>query len=141
MITSPSAASSMANDEAFENEPERGAKTVRDIVSSSLPCLSARGQGHGKKVTPFWDVFDKIIGNAFCEITNPHGIINMAISNNYLLEPELLYFFGANLHLQKADLTYGTSLFGSHRLFATLCKLFNSTHFTPVHPVEPHHLF
>ncbi|PWN34605.1 PLP-dependent transferase, partial [Meira miltonrushii] len=70
----------------------------------------------------------------------PHGIVNMAISNNYLLEPELLTYFGANLQMQPTDLTYGTSLFGSHRLFATLCNLFNSETFKPVKPILPQHL-
>ncbi|MCO5590279.1 hypothetical protein L7F22_044248 [Adiantum nelumboides] len=65
----------------------------------------------------------------------------MAISNNSLLEPELLAFFGANLRLQPVDLTYGTSLFGSHRLFASLCRHFNLGHtFAPVTPVRPEHL-
>lgn len=109
-------------------------------AQSSLPTLSARGQKHGKNVTAFWDIFDRIIGNAFCHETNPHGIVNMAISNNYLLEPELLTFFGANLQMQPTDLTYGTSLFGSHRLFATLCTLFNSSTFNPIKPILSQHL-
>lgn len=109
-------------------------------AAAVLPALSTRGQKHGSKVTPFWDIFDRIIGNAYCHEANPHGIVNMAISNNYLLEPELLAYFGANLQMQPTDLTYGTSLFGSHRLFATLCKHFNSATFSPVRPVEPHHL-
>ncbi|MCO5549812.1 hypothetical protein L7F22_003286 [Adiantum nelumboides] len=107
---------------------------------SNLPALSSRGQKHGKNVTAFWDIFDRIIGNAFCYETNPYGIVNMAISNNYLLEPELLTYFGANLQMQPTDLTYGTSLFGSHRLFKTLCTMFNSEIFTPVKQVLPQHL-
>lgn len=34
------------------------------------PALSLRGQHHGSKVTPFWDVFERIIGNAYCHETN-----------------------------------------------------------------------
>jgi aspartate/methionine/tyrosine aminotransferase len=143
IVMSPCATSEMSTGEGLAATLAKSVSITNPAcvpAASSLPCLSARGQRHGKKVTPFWDVFDRIIGNAYCETTNPHGIVNMAISNNYLLEPELLAFFGANLHLQKTDLTYGTSLFGSHRLFATLCKHFNSITFAPVRAVEPHHL-
>ena len=110
-------------------------------MPTKTPMISARGQKHAGKVTPFWTAFDRIIGDAFCHETNPGGIVNMAISNNSLLEPELLAFFGANLRLQPVDLTYGTSLFGSHRLFASLCRHFNLGHtFAPVTPVRPEHL-
>lgn len=34
----------------------------------------------------------------------------------------------------------GTSLFGSTRLFAALCKLYNSTLYSPVQPVRPEHI-
>lgn len=104
------------------------------------PNLSSRGQSHEKKVTPFWDVFDRIIGNAYCSKNNPKGTVNMAISNNYLLESELLDFFSSNLQMMPTDLTYGTSLFGSHRLFASLCKHFNSAIFRPVMPLQASHL-
>lgn len=108
---------------------------------TSPHMLSKRGQRHASKVTAFWTTFDNIIGNAYCHQTNPTGIVNMAISNNYLLEPELLAFFGANLQMQPVDLTYGTSLFGSHRLFASLCRHFNDGDtFAPVVPVKPEHL-
>lgn len=56
------------------------------------------------------------------------------------MEPELLRFFSTNLQLVPTDLTYGTSLFGSHRLFAALCQHFNSSVFHPIRAVEPQHL-
>lgn len=45
-----------------------------------------------------------------------------------------------HLKLEPADLTYGTSLYGSTRLFDALCKHYNSTHFAPHLPVQPEHI-
>lgn len=63
----------------------------------------------------------------------------MGIANNFLMEKELLEFFHENLKLAPSDLTYGTSLFGSHRLFRALCLHYNSKAFSPVRPVLPEH--
>jgi 1-aminocyclopropane-1-carboxylate synthase len=64
----------------------------------------------------------------------------MGIANNFLMETELLDFFHKNLALHSTDLTYGTSLFGSHRLFKALCLHYNSSAFSPVSPVLPEHI-
>lgn len=34
------------------------------------PTLSLRGQCHRDTVTPFWSIFDQMLGNAFCHETN-----------------------------------------------------------------------
>lgn len=68
------------------------------------------------------------------------GIVNMGIANNFLMEPELLAFAHENLRMVPSDLTYGTSLFGSLRLFKALCLHYNSPAFSPVSPVCPEHI-
>jgi len=35
------------------------------------PRLSTRGESHRDKVTPFWCIFDQMLGNAYCHQTNP----------------------------------------------------------------------
>jgi len=64
----------------------------------------------------------------------------MGIANNFLMDSELLDFFHKNLTLRTEDLTYGTSLFGSHRLFKALCLHYNSSPFAPITPVLPEHI-
>lgn len=64
----------------------------------------------------------------------------MGIANNFLMEKELLAFFHDNLQLVPSDLTYGTSLFGSHRLFQALRLHYNSKAFSPVRLVLPEHI-
>lgn len=49
-------------------------------------------------------------------------------------------YFTSHLKLEPADLTYGTSLYGSTRLFAALAKHFNRPTFSPHVPVEPQHM-
>lgn len=52
------------------------------------------------------------------------------------MHADLLPFYSKNLKLEQSDLTYGTSLKGSVRLFATFCRLFNES-FDPVRKVRP----
>lgn len=104
------------------------------------PALSSRGSAHRDKVTPFWSIFDRILCDCFCAARNPGGIVNMGIANNYLMEAELLDFFHRHLELHPSDLTYGTSLFGSTRLFGAFCKHYNSPAFSPIKPVTPDQL-
>jgi hypothetical protein len=92
-------------------------------------------------------------------VLDQSGIVNLGIANNSLMEAELLdvraprlvpltlthtfslcQFFHRSLSLHASDLTYGTSLFGSTRLFAALCSHYNSAAFAPVSPVLPSHL-
>ncbi|KAL9939273.1 hypothetical protein V8E36_002086 [Tilletia maclaganii] len=101
--------------------------------------LSKRGQSHAAKITPFWTLFDRILQDAYCIKNNPDGVINMGIANNSLMEAELLKFANTHRTLEPADLTYGTSLFGSTRLFNALSHHFN-TYFDPFEPVQPEHI-
>ncbi|KAE8259550.1 hypothetical protein A4X13_0g939 [Tilletia indica] len=101
--------------------------------------LSKRGQGHAAKITPFWRIFDGMLQDAYCSKTNPSGVVNLGIANSSLMEPELLQFASTQKTLEPTDLTYGTSLFGSTRLFNALCHHFNR-YFSPFDPVLPHHI-
>lgn len=46
------------------------AKT-QPIAPRPPPSLSLRGQKHRDEVTPFWHVFDEMLGNAFSQEDNP----------------------------------------------------------------------
>lgn len=41
-------------------------------------------------MTPFWSQFDAVLRDAYCQRTNPNGIVNIGIANNSLMEEELL---------------------------------------------------
>ncbi|KAE8233907.1 hypothetical protein CF326_g1055 [Tilletia indica] len=101
--------------------------------------LSKRGQAHAAKITPFWCIFDRMLQDAYCPRTNQTGVVNLGIANNSLMEAELLQFANTHRTLEPTDLTYGTSLFGSTRLFNALCHHFN-TYFSPLKSVLPHHI-
>ncbi|KAK0568800.1 hypothetical protein OC861_001577 [Tilletia horrida] len=101
--------------------------------------LSRRGQAHAAKITPFWNIFDCMLQDGFCSRRNPGGVVNMGIANNSLMESELLQFANTHPKLEAVDLTYGTSLFGSVRLFSALSDHFN-TWFSPVEPVCAQHI-
>lgn len=81
-----------------------------------------------------------MLRNVYDSDKNPDGIINMGIANNSLMESELLEFFAKHLRLDRTDLTYGTSLYGSTRLFAALERHFNRPVFSPVLPVTHEHI-
>ena len=56
-----------------------------------------------------------------------------------LMHADLLRFYEKNLKLEQSDLTYGTALKGSTRLFAAFCKLFEEK-FKPVVQVKAEHM-
>lgn len=58
------------------------------------------------------------------------------------MESELVSFYRKALTeaFQPVDLTYGTSLFGSTRLFDALCKHYSTPTFSPVTPIVPEHI-
>lgn len=109
-------------------------------------------------------VFDDVLRNVYSPETNTTGVINMGIANNSLMEKELLevrrgsiaalldpcaelfppprrpYQYFSHLPLDPTDLTYGTSLFGSTRLFGALSHHFNRPTFSPVTPVLEEHI-
>ncbi|CAO1615186.1 unnamed protein product [Parajaminaea phylloscopi] len=111
-----------------------------DQTNMTVPQLSTRGRAHAASITPFWTVFDTVLRDVHCPQRNPRGIINMGIANNSLMEKELLQYLATHLELDPTDLTYGTSLHGSTRLFAALTKHFNRSVFAPVTPVTSQHL-
>ena len=61
------AASASAHEESV-----RYKQTARLAHPSMLqpPSLSTRGQSHRDKVTPFWNIFDQMLGNAYCHQSN-----------------------------------------------------------------------
>lgn len=109
-------------------------------VALAPPRLSSRGEAHAAKVTPFWNTFDCMLSDGFNASSNREGIVNMGIANNSLMETELLDHFHRSLRLDPIDLTYGSSLYGSTRLFAALCAHFNGPAYSPVRPIEPCHM-
>ncbi|PWN47890.1 PLP-dependent transferase [Violaceomyces palustris] len=106
----------------------------------SPPKLSRRGQDHASKITPFWNTFDCMLNDGFHPDANEGGIVNMGIANNSLMEDELLEYMHNNFKIEAIDLTYGSSLFGSTRLFQALCTHYNSADFSPKVPVLPKHI-
>ncbi|CAD6912890.1 unnamed protein product [Tilletia controversa] len=132
-ISSPSSASRSAE----------GTTGVTNDKRTDAPLkaaqLSKRGQAHAVKITPFWCIFDRMLQDAYCPRTNPSGVVNLGIANNSLMEAELLQFAKGHTALEPTDLTYGTSLFGSTRLFNAFCHHFN-TYFSPFESVQPHHI-
>ncbi|SPO36855.1 uncharacterized protein PSFLO_02326 [Pseudozyma flocculosa] len=124
------------------NDQQGHASTSAAVVETShQPApLSRRGDSHASKHTPFWDTFDAMLSNPYCPETNPGGFINMGIANNSLMSAELLTYLRNHLDLEPIDLTYGSSLYGSTRLFRALCHHLNSAEFNPVHAVEPRHI-
>ncbi|KAK0565889.1 hypothetical protein OC844_000997 [Tilletia horrida] len=115
-------------------------RTAADATTTLKPAqLSKRGQSHAAKISPFWAIFDCMLQDAYCPKSNPDGVVNMAIANNSLMEAELLQFANTHRTLEPTDLTYGTSLFGSTRLFNALSHHFNA-HFSPFESVRPEHI-
>ena len=69
----------------------------------------------------------------------PQGPVSLGVAENSLMHADLLQFYGKNLKLDQSDLTYGTALKGSTRLFDSFVHLLN-TRFAPVLPVDPTHM-
>lgn len=55
------------------------------------------------------------------------------------MHADLLELHSKNLQLEQSDLTYGTALKGSTRLFSAFAHLFEK-HFHPVLPVKTEHM-
>ncbi|KDN39234.1 PLP-dependent transferase [Tilletiaria anomala UBC 951] len=104
------------------------------------PTLSTRGAVHAATVTPFWSIFEDLLQNPYNPVTRKGRFVNMGIANNSLMSDDLLRYFNSHLQLVPEDLTYGSSLFGSTRLFAAICKLYNSDYWSPHEPVRPEHI-
>ncbi|KAK4335631.1 Aminotran_1_2 domain-containing protein [Rhodotorula toruloides] len=72
---------------------------------------------------------------------NPDGIVNAGLAENSLMHDWLTAFWErqGTLKIERTDLTYGTSILGSDRIFRALASYF-STYFKPVIPVDPQHI-
>ncbi|CAO1633260.1 unnamed protein product [Sympodiomycopsis kandeliae] len=119
-----------------KSSPSHDDELPSSSTTTRKPSLSTRGSAHASTMSPFWSVFDDMLRDVYQAEKNPDGIINMGIANNSLMEKDLLSFFSANLKLDPTDLTYGTSLYGSTRLFNALAKHYNGPAFSPAVPVR-----
>ncbi|KAM0786364.1 hypothetical protein ACM66B_001834 [Microbotryomycetes sp. NB124-2] len=78
------------------------------------------------------------LGRVFANLytpTNENGVINAGLAENSLLHDWLIQFYDSHFKMTSLDLTYGTSLLGSTRLFEAYSKFLNS-HFSPHDPVS-----
>lgn len=79
---------------------------------------------------------EAIAARAHVLLLSPTGPVSLGVAENSLMHSDLQQLFEKTLKLEQSDLTYGTSLKGSTRLFAAFCKLF-ADKFDPVYPVRP----
>ncbi|BGO96333.1 hypothetical protein NBRC10512_000333 [Rhodotorula toruloides] len=72
---------------------------------------------------------------------NTGGIVNAGLAENSLMHDWLttLWERKGSLKIERTDLTYGTSILGSHRLLRALAAYY-STYFKPASPGEPQHI-
>ncbi|KAN0065318.1 hypothetical protein ACQY0O_001154 [Thecaphora frezii] len=137
----PSPSTVRLDQDDTEKEEDHDVPSSTFTPTLTAAPLSLRGASHASKHTSFWETFDALLSHPYCAATNPSGFINLGIANNSLMASELLVYFHNHLALLPVDLSYGTSLYGSTRLFAALCHYFNtSSDFQPVTPVLPHHI-
>lgn len=100
--------------------------------------LSKRAQARLAAASCLSDAMNRIYA---CQYTveDPHGPVSLGVAENALAHHELVELFNSSLALETADLTYGTALTGSKRLFAAFGKLF-AERFHAVKPVLPEHM-
>ncbi|POY72182.1 hypothetical protein BMF94_4819 [Rhodotorula taiwanensis] len=106
------------------------------------PTLSKRAtaQMDATAKSPLFSAIFRTFGNQWSE-ANPDGIVNAGLAENSLMHDWLTTFWErqGTLKINHTDLTYGTSIFGSDRLFQALAGYFRS-YFDPLTPVEPKHI-
>ncbi|RPA72524.1 putative aminotransferase [Ascobolus immersus RN42] len=78
----------------------------------------------------------KVWGNLYNKDTNPDGVINVGVAENYLPQKELTEWLNENVKFSPVDLTYGDSLAGGKRLRNNLANLYN-TRLSPLTPLDP----
>ncbi|GAA5983427.1 hypothetical protein JCM11641_007845 [Rhodosporidiobolus odoratus] len=112
-------------------------------MQSGVPGLSKRAEAQLEKSgsSPLMNVLFKTFSNQWDEEYNPDGVINAGLAENSLLHPWLTDFFEkkGSLKLEHTDLTYGTSILGSERIFAALASLY-AKHFNPHAPLQSSHI-
>ncbi|KAM0786457.1 hypothetical protein ACM66B_001919 [Microbotryomycetes sp. NB124-2] len=100
-----------------------------------MPALSARGQrAFARPPLLKCSLFE-------CQFTcqNRSGVISLGIAENSRLFEQLVEYYRRTFALDYTDLTYGTALTGSVRLFSALSHLF-SQYFNPHVPVSRNHI-
>ncbi|GAA5987548.1 hypothetical protein JCM10908_002003 [Rhodotorula pacifica] len=111
-------------------------------MSASRPSLSERAiaQKKASAESPLFSALFRTFGNQWSE-ANPDGIVNAGLAENSLMHDWLTRFWErqGSLKINHLDLTYGTSILGSDRLFRALSNYFN-TYFSPFDPVAPEHI-
>ncbi|CEQ41537.1 SPOSA6832_03261, partial [Sporobolomyces salmonicolor] len=108
----------------------------------SSPPLSSRAQEQMRKgsESPLFSALFKTFGNQWSE-ENPDGVVNAGLAENSLMHDFLYEFYERkyNLKIEHTDLTYGTSILGSSRIFNALSRYY-SRYFAPHTPVDPAHI-
>ncbi|BGP17694.1 hypothetical protein JCM10213v2_005733 [Rhodosporidiobolus nylandii] len=103
------------------------------------PHISTRAQQQLNRsaASPLLGALGKTFGNQYDPAQNPDGVINAGLAENSLLHEWLIEFFErkGSLKLEHTDLTYGTSILGSERIFSALAPLY-ARYFNPHTPVE-----
>ncbi|GAA5933492.1 uncharacterized protein JCM15063_001326 [Sporobolomyces koalae] len=120
-------------------------------MTTPAPPLSARTQQALKRgaESPLSTALFKTFGNQYSN-SNPQGVVNAGLAENSLMHDcalslpslnGLRAFWGRTgvMQLAHTDLTYGTSILGSDRLFSSLSSHY-SRYFAPVAPVESAHI-
>ncbi|GAA5907497.1 uncharacterized protein JCM6883_001224 [Sporobolomyces salmoneus] len=109
---------------------------------SNPPLLSKRTREALERGadSPLSTALFKTFGNQWSP-DNPEGVINAGLAENSLMNKWLQEFWArpGSMKLKDTDLTYGTSILGSERLFLALSSYY-SRYFSPIVPVEPLHI-
>ncbi|TKA55526.1 hypothetical protein B0A53_02702 [Rhodotorula sp. CCFEE 5036] len=100
----------------------------------------ATAQMEATAKSPLFSAIFRTFGNQWSE-ENPEGIVNAGLAENSLMHDWLTRFWErqGSLRIDHTDLTYGTSILGSDRLFKALSTYFQ-TYFNPLEPVLPKHI-
>jgi aspartate/methionine/tyrosine aminotransferase len=83
----------------------------------------------------------RALANAYNASDNPDGIISLGIAENTLMSQELSEFLSKHMEITPNLFGYGASCPGLPDLTTGLVKLYNSSTFNPVVPVEAEHIY
>ncbi|GAA5879677.1 hypothetical protein JCM3774_002405 [Rhodotorula dairenensis] len=108
----------------------------------AAPALSRRAtvQMEETSKSPLFSAIFRTFANQWSD-ENPEGIVNAGLAENSLMHDWLTRFWErqGSLKINHTDLTYGTSILGSDRLFQALSRYFQA-YFNPLEPVLPKHI-
>ncbi|KAK0508915.1 hypothetical protein JMJ35_008286 [Cladonia borealis] len=108
------------------------------ILTPTDSPLSNRGSELSVLGSRF-EQFKAIFGNLYDPDTNPGGIVNLGVSENFMMLQEAADFANQNFELGSKDFSYGTGPWGSPRLREAMAKHMNR-HFKPFSSIDPKHL-